>query len=166
MRSKFLVVGVAVLVAVGIWQVRADQESGAKKGGNSDAADLIKHGEYLVGQVAHCGHCHTPRDAKGRPDQSKLLRGTSLGVVPKQKTEHWAGKSPDITGGGLAGKWSEEEMIKFFTTGLNPHGEKPTPPMPVFRLHKRDARAVTLYLKSLPGKKGSEDGEKKRKNPD
>jgi mono/diheme cytochrome c family protein len=165
MRVKHLTVGIAVLVAVGIWQVRADQESGTKKKSSPDSTDLIKHGEYLVSQVAHCGDCHTPRDAKGEPDPSKLLQGTTLGVVPKHKTEHWADESPAITGGGLAGEWSEEEMIEFLTTGVNPHGEKPTPPMPVFRLHKRDARAVTLYLKSLPGKEGSGDGAKKS-NPD
>jgi mono/diheme cytochrome c family protein len=166
MRLKCLAVGIATLVAVGMWQARANQEPGAKKDSSPGAADLIKHGDYLVNRVAHCGNCHTPRDAKGQPDRSRQLQGTALGVVPKMKTEHWADKSPDITGGSLAGKWSEEEMIKFFTTGVDPHGEKPTPPMPVFRLHEKDARAVTLYLKSLPGKKGSGAGEKKSKDPD
>ena len=28
--------------------------------------------------------------------------------------------------------------------------------MPVFHLHPEDARAVTLYLRSLPGKKGDQ----------
>jgi len=159
MRRKYLVAGVAVLIAVGLWQVRARPESGTKE-------ELIKHGEYLVSRVAQCGDCHTPRDAKGEPDRSKLLRGATLDFAPKTKMEHWADMSPDITGGGLAGKWSEEGMIKFFTTGVNPDGKKPIPPMPVFRLHERDARAVTLYLKSLPGKKGSGVGERKSKVPD
>jgi mono/diheme cytochrome c family protein len=166
MRLKHLAVGIAILAAVGIWQVRADPQAGPKQKSSPDTADLVKHGEYLVGRVAHCGDCHTPRDAKGEPDRSRMLQGTTLGVVPKKKTEPWADKSPDITGGGLAGKWSEEEMLKFFTTGVNPHGEKPTPPMPVFRLHERDARAVTLYLKSLPGKKGGGDGAGKGEDPD
>jgi hypothetical protein len=61
--------------------------------------------------------------------------------------------SPDITRSGLAGMWTEEQMVEFLQTGINPDGEKPTPPMPIFRLHKEDARAVALYLKSLPGKK-------------
>jgi mono/diheme cytochrome c family protein len=51
----------------------------------------------------------------------------------------------------LAGKWGEEAMVKFLTTGINPEGEKAMPPMPAFRLNPRDARAVFLYLKSLPG---------------
>jgi mono/diheme cytochrome c family protein len=143
MRLKYCAAGLAVLIAVGLWQVRAAP----------DAADLTKHGEYLVSRVAQCGDCHTPRDAKGEPDRSRMLRGATLGFVPRKKTEHWADMSPDITGSGVAGKWSEEQMIKFFTTGVNPDGKKPTPPMPVYRLQERDARAIILYLKSLPGKK-------------
>jgi mono/diheme cytochrome c family protein len=155
MRLQYLAVGIALLVAAGVWQVQAQPEAGTKR--SPEAADLAKHGEYLVNRVAQCGDCHTPRDAQGKLDQTQMLQGTTLGVVPKKKTEHWADKSPDITSAGLAGEWSEEDLVKFFTTGINPHGEKPTPPMPVFRLHPRDAHAVTLYLKSLPGKKRSAD---------
>jgi cytochrome c553 len=158
MRFKYLVAGLAVLAAV-LWQVRADQEPGAKKASSADTTELIKHGDYLVNEVAGCSHCHTPHDAKGQPDRSRWLQGATLGIAPKEKTKHWAQKSPDITAGGLAGKWSEDQMIKFFTTGVNPDGEKPTPPMPAFHLNARDARAVTLYLKSLPGAKGSKQSD-------
>jgi len=164
MRIKCLIVSIAILIAVGIWQVRADQESGAKKDSDSDGAGLIKHGDYLVNEVAHCSHCHTAPDANGQPDRSRLLQGATLGIVPKKKTENWADKSPDITSSGLAGKWSEEEMVKFLTTGMNPDGEKPTPPMPVFHLNGRDARAVAHYLKSLPGAKRRGDSEKQGKD--
>jgi len=103
--------------------------------------------------VAHCGHCHTPQDDKGQPDRARLLQGATLWIRPKKKVEHWADKSPDITRSGLAGAWEESDMIKFLTTGKTSEGEHPTPPMPVFRLREQDARAVTLYLRSLPGKK-------------
>ena len=153
MRLKCLIAGIALVVAVGIWQVRAGQESWAKKEDSPDAAELLKHGEYLVNEVAHCSHCHSRQDEKGMPDRARLLRGATLPIRPKKETEKWADKSPDITSKGLAGNWSEEQMIKFLTTGVNPDGEKPTPPMPVFRLNAKDARAVFLYLKSLPGSK-------------
>ena len=87
-------------------------------------------------------------------DRARLLQGAVLPIKPKEPTEQWAGKSPDITHSGLAGMWSEAEMVKFLTTGKNPDGEGPTPPMPVFHLRPEDARAVTLYLRALPGKKG------------
>ena len=66
----------------------------------------------------------------------------------------WAAMSPDITRSGLAGQWREEDFVKFLMTGQDPEGKTPRPPMPVFHLQKDDARAVTLYLRSLPGKKG------------
>jgi mono/diheme cytochrome c family protein len=153
MRFKIVTCGIAILVAVGIWQVRADQQSRAKKGSGPDAG-LVKHGEYLVNEVAHCSHCHSPQDARGMPDRARLLRGASLPIRPKKETKNWADESPDITSAGLAGKWGEEAMIKFLMTGIDPEGEKPMSPMPVFRLNARDARAVTLYLQSLPGSKG------------
>jgi mono/diheme cytochrome c family protein len=160
MHGKYLAVGTVALVIFGS-RFQASQRSEAKGNTGSDTAELVKHGEYLVSQVAHCGDCHTPRDAKGEPDRSKLLQGSTLEFAPKKKTEHWADKSPDITGSGLAGEWSEDEMIRFFTSGESPHGHKPTPPMPVFKLNQKDARAVTLYLKSLSPKKGASAAEKK-----
>src|SRR5690348_17362195 len=100
-------------------------------------------GEYLVNEVAHCSHCHSPRGDKGQPDRARLLQGATLPIRPKEPTTDWADKSPDITKSGLAGMWSEADMVKFLTTGKNPEGEGPKPPMPVFRLHEEDARAVT-----------------------
>ena len=141
------------MVTAGIWYVHAGEKSeSAQPRARDGGADLVKRGAYLVNEVAHCSHCHTPQGEKGQLDRSRLLQGATLPIRPKEKTEHWEGKSPDITRSGLAGMWSEEEMIKFLRTGNNPEGEKPTPPMPVFHLHQEDARAVALYLKSLPGK--------------
>ena len=155
MRYRWIGMGAVVLVSAGIWYIRAAEKSGvAKPKAGDSAAALVKRGEYLVNEVAHCSHCHTPQGKKGQLDRSRLLQGATLPIRPREKTEHWAGKSPDITRSGLAGMWSEEDMIKFLRTGTNPEGEKPTPPMPVFHLHQEDARAVALYLKSLPGKKG------------
>jgi len=157
MRSCWVGIGAVVLVVAGIWSARAGQKSPPGAEPKGEDAALVRHGDYLVNEVAHCSHCHTPSDDKGRPDKSRLLQGATLPIRPKGETKDWAGKSPDITGGGLAGKWSEADMVKFLTTGQNPDGDMPTPPMPVFHLHKDDARAVTLYLRSLPGKKGSRE---------
>lgn len=164
MRFKCLTAGIAIFVAVGLWQVRADPKAGAKKKRSADSAKLLKRGAYLVNEVAHCSHCHTPLDAKGQPDRSRLLQGATLGFGPKQKTDNWADMAPDITSSGLAGKWSEKDMIKFLTTGVDPEGEKPMAPMPTFRLHQKDARAVVLYLKSLKGSKGRGESNKEGKS--
>ena len=155
MRLRLLTLGIAIVVAASVWQVTAAPQTKAIQTGIADS-NLRQHGDYLVNEVAHCSHCHTPQDDQGRAEQARLLRGATLPIRPKKETRHWADKSPDITSKGLAGEWSEQDMIKFLTTGVDPEGEKPRPPMPLFHLHARDARAVVLYLKSLPGGNGRE----------
>jgi mono/diheme cytochrome c family protein len=153
MRCRSIGLGAVILMAAGTWLAPAGGQPPPRAGAKGDDAALIKRGEYLVNEVAHCSHCHSHPGDKGQPDRARLLQGATLPIRPKQPTDHWADKSPDITRSGLAGMWSEADMVKFLTTGKNPEGEGPTPPMPVFRLHDEDARAVTLYLRSLPGKK-------------
>jgi mono/diheme cytochrome c family protein len=164
MRFKCFTAGIAVLLVFGIWQMGAGQAPGVKRKSGPTTAQLRKRGAYLVKEVAHCNHCHTPRDAKGEPDRSKLLQGATLPIAPKKMTDQWADMSPDITSTGLAGKWGEKDFIKFLKTGIDPHGEKPMPPMPVFHLKTSDARAVFLYLKSLPGSKAGGGGKKKERD--
>jgi hypothetical protein len=160
MRFKFIAVGIVILTAAGVWQVRAGQESGAKKEGSRDTAEMVRHGEYLVSSASMCGDCHTPQDDQGKPDRTKLLRGATLPIRPTKQIRNWADESPDITGGGLVGEWSEEEMVKFLMTGVDPEGMKARPPMPAYRINARDARAVYLYLKSLGGEKAGKNQEK------
>jgi mono/diheme cytochrome c family protein len=136
---------VVTILAGSVWLGRAAEPS------RDDT--LIKRGEYLVTQVAGCTHCHTPTQEKGRPDAGRQLQGATLPIRPKEPTKDWADKSTDITRSGLAGKWSEADMVKFLTTAKNPDGADPIPPMPAFHLHDEDARAIAAYLRSLPGSK-------------
>jgi RNA polymerase sigma factor (sigma-70 family) len=115
---------------------------------NESLPALVKRGDYLVNQVARCGDCHTPRNAKGTLDMSRHLQGAAIWFAPKPKSRgDWEEEAPDITASGQASKWSEERMIKFLSSG-----EESDPPMPAYRLSVEDARAVTAYLRSLPGK--------------
>lgn len=155
MQLKLLTISIAVVAALGLWQVRAAPEPAVTQNTRSDAASLQKHGEYLVNAVILCGDCHTPQDGPGKSDRTRSLTGTTLPIRPKKESKNWADASPDITGSGLAGKWSEESMVKFLMTGTDPDGKTARAPMPAFRLHASDARAVALHLKSLPGAKGS-----------
>src|SRR3954454_21692912 len=75
MRSERLAAGIIILAAVGVWQVRAGQRTGARAEGGQDTAGLIEHGEYLVKAAAMCGDCHTPQDDRGGPDRARRLRG-------------------------------------------------------------------------------------------
>lgn len=119
------------------------------------APALVKRGEYLVNEVARCGDCHTPRDPQGKLDFTRHLQGAPMWFKPTRAGE-WEDKAPDITMSGKAGKWTEDKMVKFLSTG-----EKSDPPMPAYKLTVEDARAVTAYLRSLAGKKVG-----RRKNDD
>ena len=154
MRYPWAVAGTLVLAAA-VARVGAagDEPPRTAAGGADDKGGQVARGKYLVHDVAHCVHCHTPATDKGEPDPARLLRGAEIPFEPRRKGGKWADMSPDITTGGLAGKWTEEQMVTFLTTGKNPDGEGPTPPMPVFRLSPGDAKAVAAYLRSVPGKK-------------
>jgi mono/diheme cytochrome c family protein len=127
MRLKLVIVAVAVLVVVSAWQAPAKDRPVVRKEAPAGATDLVRHGEYLVNNVAHCVGCHTPRDATGKLDRSQLLQGAMVPVVPKQKTTNWAAMAPDITSSGLAGKLSEADIVKFLMTGVDPAGSHARP---------------------------------------
>jgi hypothetical protein len=90
MRLKCFTAGIALLIAVVIWQVRADEESRAKKKKttSSENAALIEHGKYLVNEVAQCSHCHTAHDAKGQMVRSRLLQGATLDFAPRRRADN------------------------------------------------------------------------------
>jgi hypothetical protein len=78
--------------------------------------------------------------------------------APKDRGEEWEDHAPDITASGKAGKWSEEKMIRLLTRG----GDSDAP-MPAYHLTLEDARAMTAYLRSLPGRnKGDQKNEDRR----
>jgi mono/diheme cytochrome c family protein len=150
MRRRWSVSVTLVLAAtlVPAWTWRGRAEAKAKPDAEADPAASVKRGDYLVNQVARCGDCHTPRDARGRLDNSRLLQGAPVWFTPNVRRGKWERRAPDITASGKAGKWSQAKMTTFFSTG-----KKADAPMPAYKLSMDDARAVTAYLRSLPGRK-------------
>jgi mono/diheme cytochrome c family protein len=136
-------IGIVTTLAVA-WTWPPNTLAQPKVGG--DAQALVKRGDYLVNQIARCGDCHTPRDAKGRLDMTRRLRGAKMWFAPKDDAKEWSDKAPDITAAGKAGTWTEERMIKLLSTG-----KESDPPMPAYRMTVEDAKAVTAYLRSLRG---------------
>ncbi|HYV34324.1 MAG TPA: c-type cytochrome [Gemmataceae bacterium] len=117
---------------------------------------LIKRGDYLVNNVGRCAECHTARKANGELDNAKHLQGSPTWFAPNPgiKFKKWDKSAPDLTQSGRAGKWTEERLVKFLSTG-----EQANAPMPAYKMTLEDAQAVTAYLRSLPGtkKKGVEE---------
>lgn len=113
------------------------------------AADVsVERGEYLVKHVAMCVECHTPRNAQGVLDQSRLLQGAPVPLPSPFPEQPWAFEAPKIA--GLPGGWSEANVIHLLRTGEGPRGKSPRPPMPPFRMTQEDAAAIAAYLKALP----------------
>jgi mono/diheme cytochrome c family protein len=106
----------------------------------------IARGSYLVNSVAMCVQCHTPRDASGDLDRSRLLKGAPIPLQSPFPNRGWAFAAPTIA--GLPGL-SDEDAITLLTTGRRPTSTAPKPPMPPFRLTREDAEAIVAYLRSL-----------------
>jgi hypothetical protein len=107
----------------------------------------IERGRYLVEEVAHCGECHSPRDANGQPDHSRWLQGAEIWIVPVHPDPNWAMRAPGIAG---FPSFTEEQGEKILEQGIGPNGLPIRPPMHIYHLKHEDAVAIIAYLRSLP----------------
>jgi mono/diheme cytochrome c family protein len=73
----------------------------------------------------------------------------------------WAGTAPPLA--GLEG-WTDQQAVKFLTTGIDKDGKNPRPPMPEYRFNRDDAASIVAYLRSLkqaaPAEKKEAAGQK------
>jgi mono/diheme cytochrome c family protein len=106
-------------------------------------------GAYLVQGLAHCGACHTSRNALGGVRDVLDLSG---GLIPMQ---NWY--APSLAAPNEAGvqQWSIEDIVKLLGTGTSPRATV-SGPMGEVVLHSlqyvepADLRAIAVYLKSVP----------------
>ncbi|MEP7027950.1 MAG: c-type cytochrome [Candidatus Eisenbacteria bacterium] len=110
----------------------------------------IERGRYLM-TIGSCNDCHTPGFLYNAPDSSRLLSGSDIGWVGPWGTSHAANLTPDMETG--IGKWTEDDIVRAFRTGVKQDGSPVMPPMPWMNLaHMKDddAYAIAAYLKSIP----------------
>jgi mono/diheme cytochrome c family protein len=116
----------------------------------ADEARLVR-GKYLT-TVAGCGDCHTPGHFLGKPDLKRHLGGSEVGFeIPQLGTFYGPNLTPDPETG--LGQWSEADIATAVTTGQRPDGRQLAPVMPWMnyaQLSAEDAKAIAVYLKSLP----------------
>jgi mono/diheme cytochrome c family protein len=136
-----LFVAFATLALFGVAQAQQ-----ANKGAAAPAAADIARGKYLVEDVAMCVQCHTPRNADGTLDRSRLLQGAPVIWAPANAEPNWPLTAPRIGGTPPA---SDADMIKLLTTGIWTNGQPLRLPMMPFRMNESDAKAVVAYLKSV-----------------
>ena len=100
---------------------------------------------YLAEAVAHCGECHTPRNALGGLDNSRAYAGDPHGP---------GGKTPNITPGGKLAKWSVDDIAELLDSGMTPDGDYTGGEMATVvngtgKLSTADKHAIAIYVKSL-----------------
>jgi len=108
-------------------------------------------GKYLV-RLAGCTDCHTPGYFLGKPDMSRYLGGSDVGLeVPGLGIFVGANLTPDNETG--LGRWTNDEIATAIQTGVRPDGRVLAPMMPwraYAGMTRSDVAAVVAYLKSLP----------------
>ena len=115
------------------------------------AESLVARGKYLV-TIGGCTDCHTPGHLLGHPDMTRYLGGSDVGfAIPGQGVFVGSNLTPDKKTG--LGTWTTAQIVTAITTGVRPDGRILAPIMPwrgFAHLTPRDARAIALYLQSLP----------------
>lgn len=110
------------------------------------ATPQIARGRYLAEALAHCGECHTPRNAAGALDYNRWLAGapnpTGRGRIPPLTPDHLT--------------WAEADIAYYLETGFTPAFDSAGGHMVAVianfaRLPAEDRAAVAAYLKALPG---------------
>jgi mono/diheme cytochrome c family protein len=123
--------------------------------GTIDVA-VVSNGRYLVGLLG-CASCHTDGALIGKPDPSKMLAGSSIGIAySNPMVNEFPGAvypsnlTPDNETG--IGEWTVDELVTLLRSGKTRHGRQTMAIMPWIsysQLSDDDARAIATYLKSL-----------------
>lgn len=115
--------------------------------------EVLARGQYLFDHVAGCADCHSTRDwtkyggpaVPGTTGKGGDLYGTNLGLPGNFYARN-------ITPAGV-GDWTDGELVRAITTGVDRHGEPlfPIMPYPVFgKMAKDDIEAIVAYMRTLP----------------
>ncbi|MEI6098939.1 MAG: cytochrome c [Alphaproteobacteria bacterium] len=105
----------------------------------------LQRGRYIVEAMAHCGECHTPRNALGGLNRAAWLSGAPLPDGP--------GRVPNITPAKLT--WSDTDIAAYLSTGFTPDfdvvgGSMAHVVANMGKLPETDVAAIVAYLKATP----------------
>lgn len=116
--------------------------------------DNVAYGGYLA-TVAHCLECHTPPGANGEPDYAARSGAGGRVFHPiADKPVRSRNISSDPEAG--IGSWTDEEIRRAITEGINKDGKQLIPNMPYayFKsMMAEDVDAVIAFIRTLPPQK-------------
>lgn len=130
--------------SLGGWKLLFGTSAGDWVVNDPNMTEQDLQGRYLVEALAHCGECHTPRNALGGMDTAKWLGG-----APNPSGN---GTIPNITPGTLT--WSEEDIAYYLESGFTPEYDSVGGHMAhvvdnFAALDASDRAAVASYLKRV-----------------
>ncbi|HJT98411.1 MAG TPA: cytochrome c [Rhodanobacteraceae bacterium] len=105
-------------------------------------------GAYLVEALAHCGDCHTPRNALQALDNGRKFAGG--------EAEGWIAYNVTSDKDSGVGGWSDEELARYLSTGHAKGRGTASGPMAeavdlsFAKMTPSDIRAMVVYLRSVP----------------
>lgn len=128
--------------SLGVWKLLSGNTDFVLSG---DLTPEVTRGRYIAEALAHCGECHTPRDAMGGLKRSAWLGGA---VIDDGKS-----KVPNITTAKLG--WAEADIFTYLTTGATPEFDFVGGAMAhvvenMGHLPESDVKAIVAYLKAVP----------------
>jgi mono/diheme cytochrome c family protein len=142
------VVGIASYVKIGLPNVGPASDIKV-----NSTPELVQRGEYLANHVFVCIDCHSTRDWSKL--SAPIIAGTQgKGGEQFDQTMGFPGKyfARNITPAGI-GNWTDGEIFRTITTGVDRNGKAIFPVMPYHAYGKMDAedvKAVIAYLRTLP----------------
>jgi mono/diheme cytochrome c family protein len=112
---------------------------------NSTQGPEFNRGAYLADSIAHCGACHTPRNALGAEKKSSAYDGG--------ESEGWQAPALNATSRAPTA-WTVDQLATYLKTGWQAqHGAAAGPMAPVTdnmaRVPDNDIRAIATYIASL-----------------
>ncbi len=133
----------------------SDKTATTKTDSKDSVEQVLKRGEYLALHVAACIDCHSNRDFAKY--SGPVIPGTEGmgGMVFDEKfglpgTLYGKNITPDPETG--IGTWTDDEILRAMTQGINKNGDTlfPLMPYPQFnRMAKDDLLAIIAYIRTL-----------------
>ncbi|GAB5446104.1 c-type cytochrome [Gymnodinialimonas sp.] len=128
--------------AVGLWNVLNLRDDYVI---TTELTEEEARGRYLSEALAHCGECHTPRNAIGALDRARWMQGapnpSGRGTIPAL--------TPDVL------TWSQDEIAAYLNDGFTPDfdtagGHMRSVIENLALLPAQDRDAIAAYLQALP----------------
>lgn len=158
MRTYFVLAIFLIFAGTAVWLTSCNNSKNASENPTVDSDStqkVIQRGEYLAQHVAGCMDCHSKRDYSKYT--GPLVPGTDGGGG--EIFDHRVGIPGVLYGRNITpdtatgiGNWTDAELIRAITQGINKKGDTLFPLMPYTaynRMAKEDLYSIIAFLRTL-----------------